>query len=75
MAHVAKLVAVAVENVMSLDTIREQQATLQRDHDQLDLLLDVTNAVVTQLDIEALFRAVAPALRRVCSADAAALTL
>jgi formate hydrogenlyase transcriptional activator len=75
MAHVAKLVAVAVENVMNLETIREQRAALQRDHDQLDLLLDITNAVVTQLDIRALFGAVAPALRRVCSADAAALTL
>ena len=75
MADVAKLVAVAVENVMNLDTIRDQQAALQRDHDQLDLLLDITNAVVTQLDIRELFGAVAPALRRVCSADAAALTL
>src|SRR2546423_9205210 len=49
--------------------------TLQRERDQLDLLLDVTNAVVTQLDTRALFAAVAPALRRCCSADFAALTL
>ena len=49
--------------------------TLQRERDQLDLLLDVTNAVVTQLDIRELFRAVAPALRRCCSADVAALAL
>ena len=50
-------------------------ATLQRERDQLDLLLEVTNAVVTQLDISDLFRAVAPALRRCCSADVAALSL
>src|SRR6266542_1030700 len=50
-------------------------ATLQRERDQLDLLLDVTNAVVTQLDTRELFRAVAPALRRCCSADVAALSL
>jgi formate hydrogenlyase transcriptional activator len=48
---------------------------LQRERDQLDLLLDVTNAVVTQLDTRELFRAVAPALRRCCSADVAALSL
>jgi formate hydrogenlyase transcriptional activator len=48
---------------------------LQRERDQLDLLLDVTNAVVTQLDTRELFRAVAPALRRFCSADVAALAL
>jgi len=48
---------------------------LQRERDQLDLLLDVTNAVVTQLDTRELFRAVAPALRRCVSADVAALSL
>jgi formate hydrogenlyase transcriptional activator len=75
MGRVAKLVAVAVENAISLETVREQQATLQRERDQLDLLLEVTNAVVTQLDTRALFSAVAPAIRRCCSADVAALTL
>ena len=75
MAQVAKLVAVAVENAQSLEAVREHQVALQRERDQLDLLLDVTNAVVTQLDTKALFRAVAPALRRVCRADMAALTL
>jgi len=45
---------------------------LQRERDQLDLLLDVTNAVVTHLDTRELFRAVAPALRRCVSADVAA---
>jgi formate hydrogenlyase transcriptional activator len=73
--HVARLVAVAVENAMSFETVREQQAALRRERDQLDLLLEVTNAVVTQLDVHALFAAVAPALRRCCHADVAALTL
>ena len=75
MGRVAKLVAVAVENAMSAETVREQQRTLQRERDQLDLLLDVTNAVVTQLDTRALFQAVAPALKRCCGADMASLTL
>jgi formate hydrogenlyase transcriptional activator len=75
MGRVANLVAVAVENAMSLETVREQQRALQRERDQLDLLLDVTNAVVTQLDTRALFRPWRPALRRCCRADLAALTL
>ncbi|MCL4811841.1 MAG: sigma 54-interacting transcriptional regulator [Vicinamibacteraceae bacterium] len=75
MTHVAKIVAAAVENALSLETVRRQQTALARERDQLDLLLEVTNAVVTQLDTRALFRAVAPALRRCCSADFAALTL
>ena len=50
-------------------------AVLQRERDQLDLLLDVTNAVVTQLDTRELFRAVAPAIRRCVSADIASLSV
>lgn len=75
MCEVAKLVAVAVENAMSVEKVREHQVTLERERDQLDLLLQLTNAVVTQLDTRALFRAIAPALRRCCSADLASLTL
>ncbi len=55
--------------------IEDLVATLQRERDQLELLLEVTNAVVTQLDTRSLFAAVAPALRRCCSADVAALAL
>ena len=50
-------------------------SVLERERDQLDLLLDVTNAVVTQLDTRELFRAVAPAIRRCVNADAAALSV
>ena len=75
MERVARLVAVAVENAMSLDTVRAQQAALRRERDQLDLLLEVNNAIVTQLDTRDLFRAVAPALRRCCRADMSSLSL
>jgi formate hydrogenlyase transcriptional activator len=61
-------------SVESLE-IDDLLATLQRERDQLDLLLEVTNAVVTELDTRGLFRAVAPALRRCCSADVAALAI
>ena len=50
-------------------------AVLQRERDQLDLLLGVTNAVVTHLDTRELFRAVAPAIRRCVNADVAALSV
>jgi formate hydrogenlyase transcriptional activator len=75
MSRVARLVAVAAENALNFETVRAQQAALQHERDRLDLLLDVTNAVVTQLDTRALFAAVAPALRRCCSADVARLAL
>jgi formate hydrogenlyase transcriptional activator len=71
-AHrVVDVASVLASNAQLTDLL----AVLQRERDQLDLLLDVTNAVVTQLDTRELFRAVAPALRRCCSADVAALSL
>jgi formate hydrogenlyase transcriptional activator len=69
--RVVDVAAVLASNAQLTDLL----TILQRERDQLDLLLDVTNAVVTQLDTRELFRAVAPALRRCCSADVAALSL
>ena len=69
--RVADVASVLASNAHLTDLL----SVLQRERDQLDLLLDVTNAVVTQLDTRELFRAVAPALRRCCSADVAALSL
>jgi formate hydrogenlyase transcriptional activator len=75
MSRAGALVAAALENARSVETIREQRTALQRERDQLDVLLEVTNAVVTQLDTRALFLALAPALKRACSAEFAALSL
>lgn len=75
MERVARLVAVAVENALSLETVRGQQAALETERDHLGLLLDVTNALVTERDPRMLFRAVAPALKRCCDADGASLAL
>jgi formate hydrogenlyase transcriptional activator len=71
-AHrVADVASVLASNAHLTDLL----TVLERERDQLDLLLDVTNAVVTHLDTRELFRAVAPALRRCVSADVAALSL
>ena len=69
--RVADVASVLASNAQLTDLL----TVLQRERDQLDLLLDVTNAVVTQLDTRELFRAVAPALRRCCCADVAALSV
>ena len=67
---------VDVASTLAADAhLPELLAVLERERDQLDLLLNVTNAVVTVLDTRELFRAVAPAIRRCCSADVAALSL
>ena len=75
LVRVGRLVAAAIENAQNLDTVRRQQAAIASERDRLDLLLGVTNAVVRELDIKTLFRAVAPALRRACGADAASLSI
>jgi formate hydrogenlyase transcriptional activator len=75
MARIGRLVAVAVENVLQVREIRDREAASARERDELGLLLEVTNATVSHLDTRALFRAVAPALRRCCSADIASLTI
>ena len=73
-ARASKFVDVA-SVLASNARLNDLLAVLQRERDQLDLLLDVTNAVVTHLDTRELFRAVAPAIRRCCSADVASLSL
>src|SRR5688572_4711283 len=69
--RVVDVASVLASNAQLTDLL----TVLQRERDQLDLLLDVTNAVVTQLDTRDLFRAVAPAIRRCVNADAAALSV
>ena len=73
-ARAPRFVEVATELASSAQH-HDLLAVLQRERDQLDLLLDLTNAVVSQLDTRELFRAVAPAIRRCVNADVAALSV
>src|ERR671925_535793 len=47
MAQIARLVGEAAENALRLAAMRQENGALQLERDQLNLLLDVTNAVVT----------------------------
>jgi formate hydrogenlyase transcriptional activator len=66
--QVAKQVAVAVDNALT-----HEQLTLERD--RLGLLLDVTNAVVSSLDLKALLASTAQCLRLVMPNEYTTLTL
>ncbi|MBS0169463.1 MAG: sigma 54-interacting transcriptional regulator [Nitrospira sp.] len=66
--QVAKLVAVAVDNVL-------HHEDLAHDRDRLRLLLEVNNAVVSHLDLDQLFPAVSACLRRVIQHDGSSLLL
>jgi hypothetical protein len=55
---VAAQVAVAVENALNYQEARELQQQVERERDRLKLLLDVNNAVVSNLALPELFRAI-----------------
>ena len=75
MQQVAKLVAVAVDNVLHDESARSAQQQLARDRDRLRLLLEVNNAVVSHLDLRDVFMATSRCLRQVIRQDYTSLVL
>jgi formate hydrogenlyase transcriptional activator len=72
---VAAQVAVAVENALNYQEARELQQQVVRERDRLKLLLDVNNAVVSNLALSELFRAIPANVRNAMQCDAACLSL
>jgi formate hydrogenlyase transcriptional activator len=72
---VAAQVAVAVENALNYEEARALQQQVIRERDRLKLLLDVNNAVVSNLALSELFRAIPASARNAMQCDAACLSL
>ncbi len=68
-------VALAVDNTLHHEAAQHAQQELARERDRLRLLLEVNNALVSNLEPRALFRAIATCLRRVVSHDYTSLTV
>jgi len=75
MQEVAKQIAVAVDNVLHEESARTAQSALARERDRLRLLLEVNNAVVSRLDMDAVFASVSTSLQRVIQHDGCSLLL
>ncbi len=75
MQHVAKQVAVAVDNVLHDKSARSAHEQLARERDRLQLLLDVNNAVVAHLGMEEMLVAIGASLGRVIQHDGCGLAL
>ncbi len=75
MQQVAKQVAVAVDNAFNSEAAIAYQRQLARERDRQRLLLEVNNAVVAHLDLDALFTAVSACLRKVLEHDGSSLLL
>jgi formate hydrogenlyase transcriptional activator len=73
--RVARLVAVAVDNALNFQSAQDYQHQLTAERDRLRLLLEINNAVVTQLDFRQLFKQIAASLRRVLQQDYLSLAL
>jgi formate hydrogenlyase transcriptional activator len=75
LAQVARQVAVAVENVLNYEAAQCYQGELARQRDRVQVVLDVTNAMVANLDLRELFQAVSELLRRLIRHEYASLVL
>ncbi len=75
MQRVASQVAVAVDNALNFERVETLREKLSRERDRLQVLLDVNNALVSNLELQDLFRAIVSALARVIHHDYTSLAL
>jgi len=75
LAQVARQVAVAVENVLNYEAAQCYQGELARQRDRLQVVLDVTNAMVANLNLRELFQTVSELLRSLIRHEYASLVL
>src|ERR1700723_40154 len=72
---VANHVTLTIEAALNFEEAQRAQAGLQSGNERLKLLLDLTNHVVSNLDLRDLLRAVSASVRRVMKCDAVGVML
>src|SRR5580704_6358510 len=75
MRQVSAQVAVAVDNTLNFEKAEKYQRQLARERDRLQVLLEITNVLVSELDIRELFPSITACLRRVMPSDYSSLAL
>jgi formate hydrogenlyase transcriptional activator len=75
MQHVARQVAVAVDNALNSEAARAYEEDLAIERDRLRTLLEINNAVVGCLEPKHLFQAISASLRRTFGLDTVSLVL
>lgn len=73
--QVAKQVAIAVENTLNFERARQAEQEAQRRFERERLMLEINNAVVSQLDLGELLKSISACLRRVIPHDVAAFCI
>jgi formate hydrogenlyase transcriptional activator len=74
-SQVVDYIALAFDGALNFASLRRASEELRRKNDRLRLLLDVTNQVVSNLDLRDLLRAISQDVRRVMQCDYAGLSL
>ena len=75
MRQVSAQVAIAVDNTLNFESAQKYQRQLARERDRLQVLLEITNALVSELDIRELFPNITACLRRVVPSEYSSLAL
>jgi formate hydrogenlyase transcriptional activator len=74
-SQVVDYIALALDDALNFAALRRASEELQNKNDRLQLLLDVTNQVVSNLELRDLLRAISQDVRRVMQCDYAGLSL
>jgi formate hydrogenlyase transcriptional activator len=72
---IARVVAFALDDGLNLKRAQDARACLQRQNERLQLLLNLTNRITSNLEHRELFRAAAAHIREVMQCDAVAVSL
>jgi formate hydrogenlyase transcriptional activator len=72
---VAEQIALAFDNSLNFTALQKTSEELRSNNERLELLLDVTNKVVSNLELRDLLRAISQDVRRVMQCDYAGLSL
>jgi GAF domain-containing protein len=75
LSQVADLIALAFDNALNFAALRRASEELRGKNDRLQLLLDVTNQVVSNLQLRELMRAISQDIQRAMQCDFASLSL
>ena len=72
---IARVVAFAIDDGINLKRAQAAQACLRRQNGQLQLLLNLTNRITSNLELKEVLRAIAANVREVMHCDAAGISL
>jgi len=75
LSQIGTQVAIAVENALNFEKLRAAEREIVKERDHSRLLLEINNAVVSQLDLKELLKCTSASLQRVVPHDVAHIAL